>query len=117
MFVLPAGALIAVPADLERVYRLVMNSPPDERDFRYGNPRFEVEIERLGFSVYGSEDLADAWRKKPGSMIAELLLPYDSRCHLASTEPPASHMTLWGPIDMLIETVRIISDPLPSPNP
>jgi hypothetical protein len=99
---LPRETVIAIPAGGLSVYRLVLSDPPTEADFApqplaRANRMGWAEIVRLGVSHFLERGQAAAQRRRRDSRIARVILPSDSRIHLARTGRGAGHVTVWAP--------------------
>lgn len=108
---LPAGALIAVPADGLVVFRLVRSDPPTDDDFRPRPHRRAhhswPEILQLGVSHFLSEDGAEGVRRHWGSSVAKVTLRPNRGIHLARTGR-ADHVTVWARIEELVEMAEVV---------
>ena len=104
---LPAGSVVAVPAEGLTVYRLLYGRVPVAEDFRSQSPQRAAqagtpELLRAGLSHFLT--LADAERARalPASRVARIVLEPGRGIHVARTGRRPGHVTVWArPADLL----------------
>lgn len=104
---LPAGSVVAVPADGLTVYRLVRNDPARPEDFapmpeRRARARGVPELLRLGVSAYLAPKQAEAVLLDERSRVARIQLRPGAGVHVARTGRTFGHVTVWGPLEELV---------------
>ena len=107
----PREAVVALPARGLTVYRLTAGGTPTLADFSPMSParaaaRGVPELLRVGLSVFLERQQAEAVRLRPSSCVVEVRLREGRRIHIARTGNRPGHLTVWAPIEELLECVE-----------
>jgi hypothetical protein len=110
---LPAGAIAAVPARGQRLYRLA-SDPPETRDFesrlRLGRRPFTDEwpILHAGASMFVEMSQARSRGRRSPVVIAEVYLEEGQGLYLAKTLTSPGHYTVWGDPEVLLHRAHVV---------